>query len=157
MAEYDDDLMTRVIGLAVAARANGDHPFGALLAVDGVVVAEAVNRVTTTRDLTAHAETELVRLLEREGRLDQLARGVVYASCEPCPLCVGAMFWAGARHIVFGLAASTLNRISTAPGEAPYGFTITAAELAAATTSPMRVDGPHREDDASAVHAGFWH
>jgi tRNA(Arg) A34 adenosine deaminase TadA len=157
MVEYDDDLMTRVIGLAADARANGDHPFGALLAVDGVVVAEALNRVTTTSDLTAHAETELVRLLEREGRLDELARGVVYASCEPCPLCVGAMFWAGARHIVFGLAASTLNALSTEPGGTPYGFTITAAELAAATTSPMRVDGPHREGDASSVHTGFWH
>jgi tRNA(Arg) A34 adenosine deaminase TadA len=157
MAAYDDDLMTRVIALAAEARANGDHPFGALLAVDGVVVAEAVNRVTTTRDLTAHAETELVRLLERERRLEELADGVVYASCEPCPLCVGALFWAGARHIVFGLAASTLNRLSTAPGETAYGFTITAAELAAATTSPMVVDGPYREDDASAVHAGFWH
>lgn len=157
MAAYDDDLMTRVIGLSARARANSDHPFGALLAVDGVVVAEALNRVNSARDLTAHAETELVRLLEREGRLDELATGVVYASCEPCPLCVGAMFWAGARHIVFGLAASTLNRISTAPGGTAYGFTITAAQLAAATTSPMLVDGPHREDDAAAPHAGFWH
>lgn len=157
MAAYDDDLMTRVIGLSAQARTHGDHPFGALLAVDGVVVAEALNRVNSARDLTAHAETELVRLLEREGRLDELAHGVVYASCEPCPLCVGAMFWAGARHIVFGLAASTLNRISTAPGGTAYGFTITAAQLAAATTSPMRVDGPHREDDAAAPHAGFWH
>jgi tRNA(Arg) A34 adenosine deaminase TadA len=157
MAEYDDGLMTRVIALSAQARANGDHPFGALLAVDGVVVAEAVNRVNSSADLTAHAETELVRLLEREGRLDELGRGVVYASCEPCPLCVGAMFWAGARHVVFGLAASTLNRISTAPGGTAYGFTITAAELAAATTAPMRIDGPHREDDAAAPHAGFWH
>lgn len=157
MAAYDDDLMTRVIGLAAGARANGDHPFGALLEVDGVVVAEALNRVKSARDLTAHAETELVRLLEREGRLDELARGVVYASCEPCPLCVGAMFWAGARHIVFGLAAATLNALSTEPGGTPYGFTITAADLAAATTSPMRVDGPFREDDAAAIHDGFWH
>ena len=131
MPPYDDSLMTRVIELSAQARAQGDHPFGALLAVDGVVVAEAVNRVNSARDLTAHAETELVRLLEREGHLDELARGVVYASCEPCPLCVGAMFWAGARHIVFGLAASTLNALSTEPGGTPYGFTITAAELAA--------------------------
>jgi len=156
MAAYDDELMTRVIALSADARAHGDHPFGALLAVDGVVVAEALNRVNSAHDLTAHAETELVRLLEREERLDELGRGTVYASCEPCPLCVGALFWAGARRIVHGLAASTLNRIATAPGESPHGFTITAAELAAATTAPMRVDGPYREDDAAAPHAGFW-
>jgi len=155
-AAYDDGLMTRVIELSAIARENGDHPFGALLAVDGAVVAEALNRVNSDHDLTAHAETELVRLLEREGRLGELARGVVYASCEPCPLCVGALFWAGARRVVHGLAASTLNRIATAPGESPYGFTITAAELAAATTAPMRVDGPFREDDAAAPHDGFW-
>ncbi|MGD9954529.1 MAG: nucleoside deaminase [Candidatus Nanopelagicales bacterium] len=156
MPAYDDSLMTRVIELSAQARANGDHPFGALLAVDGAVVAEAVNRVNSTRDLTAHAETELVRLLEREGRLDELGRGVVYASCEPCPLCVGAMFWAGARRIVHGLSAATLNRIASAPGAAPYGFTISAAELAAATTAPMRVDGPFREHDAAVPHDGFW-
>ena len=67
------------------------------------------------------------------------------------------MFWAGARHVVFGLSASRLNALSTPPGDAAYGFTITAAELAAATTSPMLVEGPFREVDAAAVHDGFWH
>ena len=153
----DDALLDRTLVLARTAREHGDHPFGALLAVEGIVIAEAVNRVTTTGDLTAHAETELVRLLEREGRLDQLAVGVVYASCEPCPLCVGAMFWAGARHIVFGLSAARLNALSTEPGGSAFGFTITAAELAAATTSPMVVEGPFHEDAAAGVHEGFWH
>jgi tRNA(Arg) A34 adenosine deaminase TadA len=152
-----DDLLSRAFELAVEARTAGDHPFGALLAVDGEVVAEARNLVTTTSDITAHAETELVRVLERDGRLDLLEHGVVYASCEPCPLCIGALFWAGARHIVFGLSASRLNAISTAPGETAHGFTITARELAGATTEPMLVDGPFREDDAAAVHDGFWH
>ena len=92
-----DAALTRSIELAGAARAAGDHPFGALLVVDGEVVAEAANRVHTDRDLTAHAELMLARILEREGRLDQLAAGTVVASTEPCPMCVGAMFWAGQR------------------------------------------------------------
>jgi len=152
-----DELVSRVLELAVEARDAGDHPFGALLAIDGVVVAEARNRVTTGRDITAHAETELVRVLERDGLLRSLADGVVYASCEPCPQCVGALFWAGTRHVVFGLSAARLNALSTAPGAVPFGFTITAGELAAASTRPMRVDGPTREDDAARVHDGFWH
>jgi tRNA(Arg) A34 adenosine deaminase TadA len=152
----DDDLLERCFALALRARANGDHPFGALLAVDGEVMAEAVNRVVTARDLTAHAESELVRDLERTGRLGLLPRGVVYASCEPCPLCVGAMFWAGARHVVYGLSAARLNEIATPAGATPYGFTISARDLAAATTAPMLVEGPFREDDAAAVHADFW-
>jgi tRNA(Arg) A34 adenosine deaminase TadA len=148
--------MERALALALEARAAGDHPFGAVLEVDGVVVAEARNLVATDRDITAHAETELVRVLEREGRLDLLALGTVHASCEPCPQCVGALFWAGARHVVFGLSAARLSELSTAPGEAPYGFTITAAELGAATTAPMRIDGPVCEDEAAQAHVGFW-
>jgi tRNA(Arg) A34 adenosine deaminase TadA len=149
-------LLTRTFDLARAARERGDHPFGALLAVDGEIVAEALNSVTTAADLTAHAETELVRALERSHRLDLLATGVVYASCEPCPLCVGAMFWAGVRHVVFGLSAARLTELSTAPGQPAYGFTITAAQLAAQSTRPMEVDGPLLEDEAAAVHDGFW-
>ena len=152
-----DELLSRVFELALEARAAGDHPFGALLAVDGDVVAEALNRVATGRDITAHAETELVRVLERDGSLHRLAEGVVYASCEPCPQCVGALFWAGARHVVFGLSATRLTEISTGPDEPAFGFTITAAELSAASTRPMRVEGPVREAEAAAAHEGFWH
>ena len=148
--------MERALALALEARAAGDHPFGAVLEVDGAMVAEARNLVSTNHDITAHAETELVRVLEREGRLDLLARGTVHASCEPCPQCVGALFWAGARHVVFGMTAARLTEISTAPGEAPYGFTITATELGAATTSPVRIEGPVCQDEASAAHVGFW-
>ena len=148
--------MDRALDLALAARAAGDHPFGAVLEVDGVVVAEARNLVTTNRDITAHAETELVRVLEREGRLGELALGTVHASCEPCPQCVGALFWAGARRLVFGMSAARLTEVSTAPGEPAYGFTITAAELGAAATAPMRIDGPVCEDEAVRAHVGFW-
>jgi len=151
-----DALLTRAFALAVEARTAGDHPFGALLAVDGEVVAEARNLVTTTSDITAHAETELVRVLERDGRLDLLEGGVVYASCEPCPMCVGALFWAGARRIVFGLSSSRLGELASAPGEEPYGFSITAAEIAARATPYLAVDGPHREDEAALPHADFW-
>ena len=120
------------------------------------IVAEARNRVTSAHDITAHAETELVRLLERQGRLPLLGRGVVYASCEPCPMCVGALFWAGAREIVFGLSSSRLGELASAPGEEPYGFSITAAEIAARATPYLAVDGPHREDDAERPHVDFW-
>ena len=149
-------LLSRVFALAVEARAAGDHPFGALLAVDGEIVAEARNRVTSDADLTAHAETELVRVLERDGRLEALASGVVYASCEPCPMCVGALFWAGARHVVFGLSSARLTDLASPPGTEPYGFAITAAEIAASATPYLRIDGPHREDEAAEPHVGFW-
>ena len=147
--------LDRVIRIADEARAAGNHPFGALLVVDDQIVAEAHNLVNTSGDITAHAETMLVRKLERAGKLDLLRTGTVYASCEPCPMCVGAMFWAGVRHVVFGLSAKRLTELSSGGGE-PFGFTITAGELGAAATPPMRIDGPHREEKAVASHEGFW-
>lgn len=153
----EEGLLRRAIELADEARTAGNHPFGALLAVDGVIVAEARNLVTTGPDATAHAETELVRVLERAGQLARLADGVVYASCEPCPMCVGAMFWAGARRIVFGLTSKRLYEMSTPPGTAMFGFTSTAAALAASAEPPMAVAGPFLEDEAARSHEGFWY
>ena len=151
-----DDLMTRAFALAIEARDAGDHPFGALLAVEGVIVAEARNRVSTGSDITAHAETELVRVLERDDRLGLLDGGVVVASCEPCPMCVGALFWAGARHVVFGLSNARLTELSTAPGAAAYGFALAAVEIGRHATPTFVIDGPHREDEAARPHLDFW-
>lgn len=151
-----DELLSRVFVLAEEARANGDHPFGSLLAVKGEIVAEARNLVNSTNDITAHAETELVRVLQRSGRLELLNDGVVYASCEPCPMCVGSMFWAGARRIVYGLSSARLVAVATAPGGSPFGFTITAPQIGTAATPPMAFDGPQREDEAVVAHEGFW-
>ena len=151
-----DALLTRAFELAANARAAGNHPFGALLAIDGEIVAEAANLVNTTNDITAHAETELVRVLQRAGRIGDLREGVVYASCEPCPMCVGAMFWAGARRIVYGLSAEILTGLSTRPGDEPFGFTITASQIGGAACPPMEFVGPQREDEAAVAHRDFW-
>lgn len=154
--DHNDALLTRSFELATEARDAGDHPFGALFEVDGRVLAEARNRVNTDRDVTAHAETALVRLLEQERLLDQVGDGTLYTSCEPCPMCVGAMFWAGARWVVYGLSTARLTELATAPGHTPVGFEITSAEIGAAANPPMLLDGPYREDEAAIPHLGFW-
>ena len=132
--EHNDALLTRSFELAAEARAAGDHPFGALFEVDGEILAEARNRVNTDRDITAHAETALVRMLEQERLLNQIGSGTLYTSCEPCPMCVGAMFWIGVRRVVFGLSSPRLTELAT----------------------PIHFDGPHREDEAASPHLGFW-
>jgi tRNA(Arg) A34 adenosine deaminase TadA len=149
-------LLRRTFALAGEARANGDHPFGALLAVDGVVVAESLNRVNSDTDVSSHAELMLVRIMQREGKLELLSAGVVYASCEPCPMCVGALFWAGARHVIFGLSAARLTTLSTKPGSDPFAFTMTAQEIGARATPELRVEGPFSEDEAAESHLDFW-
>lgn len=156
MRDVHGEMISLALDLAVEARARGDHPFGALLAIDGEVIEMARNRVVTDVDLTAHAELSLVRKLERSGRLDLLAGGVVYASCEPCPMCVGAMFWAGARHVAYALSHERLNELATPGGEPTFGVQIGAAEIGRQTSPPMRFVGPEREDEASKPHIGFW-
>ena len=150
-------MISRVLQVALDARERGDHPFGALLDLNGEIVAEAGNRVVSDRDLTAHAELTLIRNLERSAQLHLLTAGVVYASCEPCPMCVGAMYWAGVRRVVFGLSHQRLNQLANLPDAEPVGFTISAAEIGSRGQPPMTFDGPHREDEAARAHQGFWH
>lgn len=156
MGDVHDEMMSRVLDLASAARARGDHPFGALLVTDGEVIETARNRVVSDGDLTAHAELTLVRKLERSGRLELLAAGVVYTSCEPCPMCVGALFWAGARRVAYALSHERLNDLAAPVGEPTVGFRIGAAEIGGAASPSMQFVGPQREDEASTPHLGYW-
>lgn len=156
MGEFHGPMMSLALDLAAGARERGDHPFGALLGIDGEIIETARNRVVTDCDLTAHAELTLVRKLERSGKLDRLAVGVVYSSCEPCPMCVGAMFWAGARHVAYALSHGRLNDLATPIGEPTFGFQIGAAEIGGQASPPMQLVGPEREDEASRPHIGFW-
>ncbi|WP_119677725.1 nucleoside deaminase [Indioceanicola profundi] len=76
-------------------------PFGAVIVLDGKVVGEGWNQVTSTNDPTAHAEVVAIRKACAElGRFD-LRGGVIYASCEPCPMCLAAIHWARLDRIVF--------------------------------------------------------
>jgi guanine deaminase len=75
-------------------RAGRGGPFAALVVIDGKVVAEGVNLVTSTKDPTAHAEIVAIRRACASLDSFQLSGAEIYSSCEPCPMCVGAIFWA---------------------------------------------------------------
>lgn len=103
MSERMKLLMRESIKLARNAREKGNHPFGALLAdPDGKILITAENTVETDHDITAHAETNLVRNAARQYPQDFLAECTLYASTEPCPMCAGAIYWANIRRVVFG-------------------------------------------------------
>lgn len=69
-------------------------PFGAVIVKDGVLIAKSANTVTTTNDPTAHAEVSVIRLACKELNTFSLEGCVIYTSCEPCPMCLGAIYWA---------------------------------------------------------------
>lgn len=140
----------QAIELARQARLAGNHPFGALLVLDGTVILTAQNTVETDRDPTAHAETNLVTLAIRRLSADQIRRSVLYTSCEPCAMCAGKMYWAGIRAIAYALPAEELAVL------AGGAFLMPCAELLGRTVEPVTITGPLLVNEARQVHLGFW-
>ena len=145
-----EPFIRQAIGLARQARDAGNHPFGALLVLDGTIVLTARNSIAVDRDPTAHAETNLVAAAIRQLSRDEMQRSILYTSCEPCAMCVGKMYWAGIRAVVYGLSSDELARL------AGRDFLIPCRELFQRAAESVSVTGPLLEDEARAVHAGYW-
>ncbi|MGZ4958399.1 MAG: nucleoside deaminase [Methylomonas sp.] len=86
--------LQQAIDLGSANVADGGGPFGAVIVKDGVVIAASGNRVTPNLDPTAHAEVLAIRAACRQLGDFQLTDCILYTSCEPCPMCLGAIYWA---------------------------------------------------------------
>jgi len=91
----------QAIELAAANVAKGGGPFGAIVVRDGVAIATGVNQVTRNNDPTAHAEVVAIREACRVLGDFQLSGCELYSSCEPCPMCLGAIFWARPSRVYF--------------------------------------------------------
>lgn len=95
------ELMTRAIRLAEESVKLGGGPFGAVIARNGEIVAEASNRVTLDCDPTAHAEVSAIRKAAKVLGTFDLNGCEIFTSCEPCPMCLGAIYWANLDKIYF--------------------------------------------------------
>jgi len=94
--------MQRAIDVALERmRANKGGPFGAVIVRNGAIVAEGWNEVTATNDPTAHAEVVAIRRACAELGTFNLSDCDIYASCEPCPMCLGAIYWARFRALYY--------------------------------------------------------
>jgi tRNA(Arg) A34 adenosine deaminase TadA len=105
--EGNPSFMRRAIALAtgnVLSRAGG--PFGAVVVRDGKIIATGTNLVTSTNDPTAHAEVVAIRAACRALGDFQLTGCVVYCSCEPCPMCLAALYWSRCEAIFYGNSAA---------------------------------------------------
>jgi tRNA(Arg) A34 adenosine deaminase TadA len=112
MTEADERNLRRAVELAAEARAAGDMPFGSLLAgPDGDVLAEDRNTVLTDRDITAHPELKLARLAARQLEPETARQTTMYTSCQPCPMCTGAIARSGLGRVVFALSGEQLQEL----------------------------------------------
>ncbi|MDE6399418.1 MAG: nucleoside deaminase [Muribaculaceae bacterium] len=98
----DEQFMQMAIDLSVENVRNGGGPFGAVIVRDGEIVATGVNRVTANCDPTAHAEVSAIRDACRRLQSFKLEGCTIYSSCEPCPMCLSAIYWAGISAVCYG-------------------------------------------------------
>jgi guanine deaminase len=105
------EFMRRAIALALEnVRSGRGGPFAALVAKDGRIIAEGANSVTAANDPTAHAEIVAIREACRILKTFQLAECDLYTTCEPCPMCLGAIYWARPARVFYaGVAADAAD------------------------------------------------
>lgn len=103
----DNPFMARAIRLSLDNVVSGNGgPFGAVIVKDSKIIAEGVNRVTGTNDPTAHAEVTAIREACAKLGVFELNDCEIYTSCEPCPMCLGAIYWARLARIYYGNVAA---------------------------------------------------
>lgn len=102
ITEQDRIFMREAIQLANASVRRGGGPFGAVIVKDGAIIAGSSNSVTIDNDPTAHAEVNTIRKACRQLGTFDLSGCTIYTSCEPCPMCLGAIYWARIDRIYYG-------------------------------------------------------
>lgn len=140
MTNDDEKFLRRAIELAAEARAGGNPPFGSLLVgSDGGVLVEDHNTVLTDADITAHPELKLARWAARELDPSVAAATTMYTSCQPCPMCGGAIERSGLGRVVFALSGEQLAGLKPA-----------------ATGAGARQEGPALFDEARVPVEGYY-
>lgn len=109
--DYNKKFMRKAIALSIENIENGGGPFGAVIVKDGKIIAKGVNRVTANTDPTAHAEVNAIRQAAKKLKTFDLAGCEIYTSCEPCPMCLGAVYWAHLDKMYYGNSKADAKNI----------------------------------------------
>lgn len=131
--DNDKVFLYRAIELADKGIDTGSGPFGAVISKGERIISEASNMVVTSHDPTAHAEILAIRKASEILKTHDLSECVIYTSCEPCPMCLGAIYWSGIKKVVYasdrfkaassGFSDSLIyDEIILAPGERKVTF-----------------------------------
>jgi tRNA(Arg) A34 adenosine deaminase TadA len=155
MNARDEGFLRRAFTMARRSVEHGNMPFGAILVDDnGTVVLEAEN-TAVTEDPTGHAEMNLMREAGRRFEPDYLAGCTLYASCEPCAMCAGSIYWVGVRRVVYGLDIPSLDAIV---GSNPNNLTphLRAEPVLSGGKFAIALEGPALLEEARDVHRSYW-
>jgi tRNA(Arg) A34 adenosine deaminase TadA len=155
--EQDLQHLRRCIELSHRVRADGKHPFAAIVVdAHGKVVAEAGNdSLPPAGDPTRHAELLAAAMAARSLGAEELAAATLYSSAEPCAMCAGAIYWCGIGRVVYALSEHRLLGLTGDHPENPT-FALPCRDVFARGQRHVEVLGPGLEDEAAAAHFGFW-
>lgn len=142
--------LQKTFTIAKQSMKKGNHPFGALLVLDGQIVAESENTVVTDKDVTRHAELNLISNYIHRFHPSERERMTLYSSTEPCAMCTGAIIWSGIKKIIYGCSSEKLNRI------AKGHFTIECRKILDHSRDIYSVEGPLLQEEAEQIHLEFW-
>lgn len=152
MNEIDTRHLQRAFELSAEARHAGDRPFGAVLvAKDGSVLSEGRNTVSTTQDITAHAESAALRDAGARHGLERLQGATMYASGEPCAMCSAAMALAGVKRVLFGLSSPRARELLPPPATS---VSLRCADVMKQASYEVEVVGPVLEKEAEGAFSG---
>jgi len=97
----DKSFLLRAVRIAEEGIQNGGGPFGAVVTMGNKIISESYNKVVLEKDPTAHAEILAIRQAASVLKTHKISECTIYCSCEPCPMCLGAIYWAGIKKIVY--------------------------------------------------------
>ncbi len=154
--QTDFKLLRYTFALAEEAKANGIHPFSAVLVDEhGEVLLEQINGYLPDLDMTGHAERLIMTRASKMFRPDFLSQCTLYISAEPCAMCAGAIYWAGVGRVVYGLSEEKLKELTENHPENPT-LALPCRTVFESGQREVEVIGPLLEDEAEKVQHGVW-
>ena len=156
MIPAEENLLRLAFTEAQHAKEHGNHPFGAVLVnAEREPLLAAENSVLTQKDVTAHAELNLVRAATKNYKPEQLALCTLYTSAEPCAMCAGAIVWGNIRQVVFGLGMESLFTL-IGDVENFQSLRLPSRSVFEYASQPIQVTGAVLEEEALIPHKDFW-
>jgi len=150
----DRVFMRRATELATEAVKAGNAPFGAVLVVDGKIVARSQNEVAATHDPTRHAELSLISKFAPKLDRGTLAKATLYASTEPCAMCCGAIALSGIPKVVYGVTEAKFQVYFHEPPTKK--IPLNSRELLSRSNPNVEVRGPLMEKEGLLLHDTYW-
>jgi tRNA(Arg) A34 adenosine deaminase TadA len=136
---------------ARVAGETGQYPYGAIIVLDGSVIAAAHNLTRRSRDLVDHAEMLAIRAVARAHSENSLRRATLYASCEPCPMCAAALYWSGIGRLVYACPTEVDALISDMPFAVPCRTILTVNN-----GHQVKIIGALLQAEAESILRRYW-